>query len=153
MRHPEIPVVYAKRELPADVRKLKNDCEVRGKRTRRARFAAAVRLAIQLQVLDRYTSAQTSFSHVRPSPPFFFPLSPIGRTGQRASVIAPDAATQSSRTPTRSSGHPALDAGSREYPPFVIPHLIRGDTVLDVVSRIYPLFIPKENSRQYRPGQ
>ena len=29
---------------------------------------------------------------------------------------------------------------------------VRGDTVLDVVSRIYPLFIPKENSRQYRPG-
>ena len=77
----------AKRKLPADVRKLKNDCEVRGKRTRRARSVAAVRLAIQLQVLDRYTSAQTSFSHVRPSPPFFFPLSPIGRTGLRASVI------------------------------------------------------------------
>ena len=30
---------------------------------------------------------------------------------------------------------------------------VRADTVLDVVSRIYPLFIPKENSRQYRPGQ
>ncbi|WP_298662967.1 hypothetical protein, partial [uncultured Barnesiella sp.] len=29
---------------------------------------------------------------------------------------------------------------------------VRADTVLDVVSRIYPLFIPKENSRQYRPG-
>ena len=41
----------AKRKLPADVRKLKNDCEVRGKRTRRARFAAAVRLAIQLRAL------------------------------------------------------------------------------------------------------
>ena len=85
---PESPLFFsrkrkgkAKRKLPADVRKLKNDCEVRGKRTRRARFAAAVRLAIQLQVLDRYTSAQTSFSHVRPSPPFFFPLSPIGRSG------------------------------------------------------------------------
>ena len=73
----------AKRKLPADVRKLKNDCEARGKRTRRARFAAAVRQAIQLQVLDRYTSAQTSFSHVRPSPPFFFPLSPIGRMASR----------------------------------------------------------------------
>ena len=88
----------AKRKLPADVRKLKNDCEVRGKRTRRARFAAAVRLAIQLQVLDRYTSAQTSFSHVRPSPPFFFPLSPIGRTGLRALVIPyPDAVIWSFR--------------------------------------------------------
>ena len=63
----------AKRKLPADVRKLKNGCEVRGKRTRRARFAAAVRLAIQLQVLDRYTSAQTSFP----------PLSPIGRMASR----------------------------------------------------------------------
>ena len=91
---PESPLFFsrkrkgrAKRKLPADVRKLKNDCEVRGKRTRRARFAAAVRLAIQLQVLDRYTSAQTSFSRVRPSPPFFFPLSPIGRTGLRALLI------------------------------------------------------------------
>ena len=52
----------------------------------------------------------------------------------------------------RSPSHPALNAESREYPPFVIPHLIRGDTVLDAASRIYPLFIPKENSRQYRPG-
>ncbi len=41
----------AKRKLPADVRKLKNDCEVRGKRTRRARSVAAVRLAIQLRPL------------------------------------------------------------------------------------------------------
>ena len=105
----------AKRKLPADVRKLKNDCEVRGKRTRRARFAAAVRLAIQLQVLDRYTSAQTSFSHVRPSPPFFFPLSPIGRTGLRVLVIAPDTVIWSSRTPMRDPGIPVL----------VIPHLMR----------------------------
>ena len=37
-----------KRKLPADVRKLKNGCEVRGKRTRRARSVAAVRQAIQL---------------------------------------------------------------------------------------------------------
>ena len=129
----------AKRKLPADVRKLKNGCELRGKRTRRARSVAAVRQAIQLQVLDRYTSAQTSFSHVRPSPPFFFPLSPIGRTGQRASVIAPDAATQSSRTPTRSSGHSALDAESRNtgrstckihslYVPFLDPASLCGVT-------------------------
>ena len=141
----------AKRKLPADVRKLKNGCELRGKRTRRARSVAAVRQAIQLQVLDRYTSAQTSFSHVRPSPPFFFPLSPIGRTGQRASVIAPDAATQSSRTPTRSSGHSALDAESRNtgrstckihslYVPFLDPASLCGVTPFviphsDVVSR------------------
>ena len=98
----------AKRKLPADVRKLKNDCEVRGKRTRRARFAAAVRLAIQLQVLDRYTSAQTSFSHVRPSPPFFFPLSPIGRTGLRVLVIAPDTVIWSSRTLMRNPGNTGL---------------------------------------------
>ena len=37
--------------------------------------------------------------------------------------------------------------------PFPGPRIaVRADTVLDVVSRIYPLFIPKENSRQYRPG-
>ena len=107
----------AKRKLPADVRKLKNDCEVRGKRTRRARFAAAVRLAIQLQVLDRYTSAQTSFSHVRPSPSFFPPLSPIGRRTSRFShrprhghLVIPhfDAESRNTRL-----GHSALDAESR----------------------------------------
>ena len=134
----------AKRKLPADVRKLKNDCEVRGKRTRRARFAAAVRLAIQLQVLDRYTSAQTSFSHVRPSPPFFFPLSPIGRTGLRVLVIAPDTVIWSSRTPMRDPGIPVLviphsDAGSRNtgrstckihslYVPFSGPRITCGVT-------------------------
>ena len=52
---PESPLFFsrkrkgkAKRKLPADVRKLKNDCEARGKRTRRARSVAAVRQAIQL---------------------------------------------------------------------------------------------------------
>ena len=38
----------AKRKLPADVRKLKNDCEARGKRTRRAR-SASVQKAIPLR--------------------------------------------------------------------------------------------------------
>ena len=59
-------------------------------------------------------------------------------------------------------GHPVIpyfDAVSRNTGKFTRKILfpgpriaVRGDTVLDVVSRIYPLFIPKENSRQYRPG-
>ena len=40
----------AKRKLPADVRKLKNGCESRGKRTRRARSASAIQSAIPLRV-------------------------------------------------------------------------------------------------------
>ena len=94
--------------------------------------------------------------------------------------IAPDAVSQSSRTPMRDSGIsakviPRSDAGSREYRQrssraptrdpentgkftrkilFPGPSIaVRGDTVLDSESRIYPLFIPKENRRQYRPGQ
>ena len=138
--HPESPLFFsrkrkgrAKRKLPADVRKLKNDCEVRGKRTRRARSVAAVRLAIQLQVLDRYTSAQTSFSHVRPSPPFFFPLSPIGRTGLRVLVIAPDTVIWSSRTPMRDPGIPVL----------VIPHLMRNPEIpAGALAKYTPLTAP-----------
>ena len=38
-------------------------------------------------LLDRFASAQTSFPLIRPSPAFFSSLSPIGRTGLRASVI------------------------------------------------------------------
>ena len=61
------------------------------------------------------------FSLVRPSPLFFFPLSPIGRTGLRALVMPyPDAVIWSSRTPMRDPGIPA----------FVIPHI-------DVESRKY----------------
>ena len=104
-----------------------------------------------VQVLDRYTSAQTSFSHVRPSPPFFFPLSPIGRTGLRVLVIAPDTVIWSSRTPTRDPENTGKFTRKILFPGPSIA--VRGDTVLDAVSRIYPLFIPKENRRQYRPGQ
>ena len=39
----------AKRKLPADVRKLKNACESRGKRTRRARPTAAIQSALPLR--------------------------------------------------------------------------------------------------------
>ena len=39
----------AKRKLPADVRKLKNGCAVRGKRTRRARPVAAIQSVIPLR--------------------------------------------------------------------------------------------------------
>ena len=67
----------------------------------------------------------------------------------------------------RSPSHPALRCGIQEYRQrsFRAPTrdpgntrllssriAVRADTVLDVVSRIYPLFIPKENSRQYHPG-
>ena len=74
----------------------------------------------------------------------------------------------------RSPSHPALRCGIQEYRQrssraptrdpentgkftreilFPGPRIaVRADTVLDVVSRIYPRFIPKENSRQYRPG-
>ena len=51
----------AKRKLPADVRKLKNDCEVRGKRTRRARFAAAVRQALLPRALRLIRSGSNIF--------------------------------------------------------------------------------------------
>ena len=71
MRHPEIPVVYAKRKLPADVRKLKNGCEVRGKRTRRARFAAAVRQALLPRALRLIRPGSNIFKHLFPS---FVPL-------------------------------------------------------------------------------
>ena len=121
MRHPEIPVVYAKRKLPADVRKLKNDCEARGKRTRRARSVAAVRQALLPRALRLIRPGSNIFSLVRPSPLFFFPLSPIGRTRLRALVMPyPDAVIWSSRTPMRDPGIPA----------FVIPHI-------DVESRKY----------------
>ena len=63
----------------------------------------------------------SSFSLIRPSPPFFFPLSPIGRTGLRALLIShSDAVIWSFRTPMRDPGIPA----------FVIPHI-------DVESRKY----------------
>ena len=60
-------------------------------------------------------------------------------------------------------GHPVIpyfDAVSRNTGKFTRKILfpgpsiaVRGDTVLDAASRIYPWFIPKENSQQYRPGQ
>ena len=74
----------------------------------------------------------------------------------------------------RSPSHPALRCGIQEYRQrssraptrdpentgkftrkilFPGPRIaVRGDTVLDAVSRIYPLFISKGNSRQYRLG-
>ena len=71
---PESPLFFsrkrkgkAKRKLPADVRKLKNDCEVRGKRTRRARFAAAVRQALLPRALRL----------IRPGSNIFFPRSSL----------------------------------------------------------------------------
>ena len=39
----------AKRKLPADVRKLKNGCAVRGERTRRARLESAIQSVIPLR--------------------------------------------------------------------------------------------------------
>ena len=52
----------AKRKLPADVRKLKNVCAVRGKRTRRARFAAAVRQALLPRALRLIRPGSNIFS-------------------------------------------------------------------------------------------
>ena len=147
----------AKRKLPADVRKLKNDCEARGKRTRRARFAAAVPQALLPRALRLIRSGSN----------IFFPCSSFSVIFLSAFSHRPDwAASFSHAVPRRGYlviphsdagsrntrlGHSALDAESRKYrqkhlqntlplrtlsgpriacgvTPFVIPHS-------DVVSR------------------
>ena len=57
---------------------------------------------------------------------------------------------QSSRAPTRDPENTGKFTRKILFPGPRIA--VRGDTVLDAVSRIYPLFISKGNSRQYRPG-
>ena len=52
----------AKRKLPADVRKLKNVCESRGKRTRRARSASAIQSALPLWVSQPIHPGSNIFS-------------------------------------------------------------------------------------------
>ena len=99
----------AKRKLPADVRKLKNDCEVRGKRTRRARFAAAVRQALLPRALRL----------IRLGSNIFFPCLSLSAIFLSAFSHRPDWATRFS--------HPVPRCGH-----LVIPRLMRnpGDTRL-----------------------
>ena len=95
----------AKRKLPADVRKLKNDCEARGKRTRRARFAAAVRQALLSWALRL----------IRLGSNIFFPCSSLSAIFLSAFSHRPDWATRFSHRPRH--GH------------LVIPHLMRNPEI------------------------
>ena len=89
----------AKRKLPADVRKLKNGCAVRGKRTRRARPVAAIQSAIPLRAPRP----------IRPGSNIFFPRSSLSVIFLSAFSHRPEGcALCSYRTAMRSSGHPAL---------------------------------------------
>ena len=111
----------AKRKLPADVRKLKNDCEVRGKKTRRARFAAAVRQALLPRALRL----------IRPGSNIFFPRSSLSAIFLSAFSHRPDWATRFSHRPRHGhlviphsdagfrnigKGHPALRRGIQRIP-------------------------------------
>ena len=125
---PESPLFFsrkrkgkAKRKLPADVRKLKNDCEARGKRTRRARFAAAVRQALLPRALRL----------IRPGSNIFFPRSSLSVIFLSAFSHRPDWATRFSHRPRHGhlviphsdagfrnigKGHPALRRGIQRIP-------------------------------------
>ena len=98
----------AKRKLPADVRKLKNDCEARGKRTRRARFAAAVRQALLPRALRL----------IRPGSNIFSLHSSLSAIFPSAFSHRPDGfALRSCRTWMRFPSHPAQRCGIQKYPP------------------------------------
>ena len=93
----------AKRKLPADVRKLKNVCESRGKRTRRAR-SASVQKAIPLRAPRP----------IHPGSNIFSPHSSLSVIFLSAFSHRPDGfALRSYRALKRSPVIPRSDAGSR----------------------------------------
>ena len=127
-----------KRKLPADVRKLKNGCEARGKRTRRARFAAAVRQALLPRALRL----------IRPGSNIFSLHSSLSAIFLSAFSHRPDWATRFSHRPRH--GHlviPHSDAGSR--------NTRLGHSALDAESRntgrstckIHSLYVPFSGPR------
>ena len=83
---------------------------------------------------------------------FFYalPNSPEGTSRGWPVIPHSDVVAQSSRAPTRDPENTGKFTRKILFPGPRIA--VRGDTVLDAVSRIYPLFISKGNSRQYRPG-
>ena len=94
----------AKRQLPADVRKLKNVCESRGKRTRRARSASAFQSAIPLRAPRP----------IHPGSNIFSPHSALSGIFLSAFSHRPDGfALRSYRALKRSPVIPRSDAGSR----------------------------------------
>ena len=105
----------AKRKLPADVRKLKNICAVRGKRTRRERFTASIRQALQLSIPQP----------IHPGSNIFSPHTSLSVILLIAFFHRPDGfALRSFRTPMRNSGIPG-----RGIPPATsawAPHHVRG---------------------------
>ena len=91
----------AKRKLPADVRKLKNGCAVRGERTRRARLESAIQSVIPLRAPRP----------IHPGSNIFSPHSSL-------SVIF---LTAFSHRPV----YPRLSSSAMNW----TPHHVRGDTV------------------------
>ena len=130
--------VKAQRKLPADVRKLKNVCESRGKRTRRAR-SASVQKAIPLRAPRP----------IHPGSNIFSPHSALSGIFLSAFSHRPDGfAFRSCRTLMRSPSHPAPRCGIHKYPPLsfrppmqhqVIP---RSDAVSRNIRKSGPVSIP-----------
>ena len=112
-RENSLPFLFP--QLPADVRKLKNICAVRGKRTRRERFTASIRQALQLSIPQP----------IHPGSNIFSPHTPLSVIFLPAFSHRPDGfALRSFRTPMRNSGIPGR--GIPPVAPVWPPHHVRG---------------------------